>query len=76
MKTIACNRLDKFAPRFRNVRIYSLENCFTGETAKDDVYCIEWARKLDAKFQVDEASGKGRARVHSNLWYEFDVTEA
>lgn len=76
MKTIARNRLDKFAPRFCNVRIYSLDNCFSGEAAKDDAYCINWARKLDAKFQIDEATGTGRARVHSNLWYEFDVRSA
>jgi len=76
MKTIARNRLDKYVSRFSNVRIYSLDNCFTGEAAKDDAYCIEWARKLEAKFQIDEATGAGRARVHSNLWYEFDVKPA
>ena len=73
MKTIARNRLDKFIPRISNVRIYSLDNSFSGETAKDDAYSIGWARKMDAKFQHDEATGKGRARCHSNLWYEFDV---
>lgn len=73
MKTIAKNRLDKFLPRIKNVRIYSLENSFTGQPASDPQRAIEFAAKVGAKFAHDAATNTGRARCHSNLWYEFDV---
>lgn len=67
MKTIAKNRVAAFLPKIANVTVYSLDNGFKGEPAT-----IEWAVKLDAKFMWDGKS-KGKARCHSNLWYEFEV---
>ena len=71
MKTIASNRIQKFLPRFANIRCYSLDNSFTGEP----VTSLDFAVRVGAKFQWDGAT-KGRARCHSNLWYDFDVLPA
>lgn len=73
MQTIAKNRLEAFAARITNVRVYSLENNFRGEPAHSDAAAIDFARRVGAKFRFDAATRQGQARCHSNLWYEFDV---
>ena len=74
--TIAKNRLDKFIPRIQGVRIYSLDNSFSGKHAPSDEAAINFAVKIGAKFTHDAATGTGMARCHSNLWYEFTVDPA
>lgn len=68
MKTIAKNRIAKFLPRISNITMYSLDNGFNGAPVSN----LDWAIKMDAKFVWDGTS-KGKARCHSNLWYEFDI---
>lgn len=75
-KTIAKNRLEQFIPRIQNVRVYSLENSFSGKHAQSDEAAINFAVKVGAKFIHDASTGTGQARCHSNLWYEFDVDPA
>lgn len=69
MKTIRKNSVEKFIKRAFNIKVYTLDNGFTGVPVND----LVWAIYLDAKFSYDSQTGTGRARLHSNCWYEFDV---
>jgi hypothetical protein len=75
MKTIAKNRVEKFAPRIRNIRSYTLENGFTGQPVPDEKRSIDFAINTGAKFSFDPETMTGKARHHSNSWFEFDVAE-
>jgi hypothetical protein len=68
MKTIQKRCIKNHVARFSNIRMYSLENNFTGEPIKK----ISDYSLTNGKLQVDEVAKKGHLRVHSNLWYEFD----
>lgn len=52
----------------KNIRIFSLDNCFTGVAAEA---FPRWIGADDFKLTADADGYK--ARVHSNLWIEFEA---
>lgn len=75
MKTIAKNRLHKFIPRIRNIKSFTLENGFRGETVADENVkrYLDFAVKTDAKFRYNPETLKGSAKHHSNHWFDFEL---
>lgn len=67
-KTIQKRVVHKHIPRISNIKVLSLENCFIRESISEiGKFSLE-----NGKMEVDIENRKGRLRVHSNLWYEFD----
>jgi len=54
----------------KNIRCYSLDNCFSGKSA--DVIPAYLAND----FELSHDGETYKARVHSNLWYEFNASIA
>lgn len=52
----------------RNLRVYSLDNGFTGVAADG---FPSWVDRSDIQLVTD--GNRYTARVHSNLWFEFEV---
>lgn len=51
----------------RNVRVFSLDNGFSGAAA------AEFPRWIGDDFKLYAGTNGYQARVHSNLWVEFEV---
>jgi hypothetical protein len=67
-KTIQKRVVHKHLSRISNIKVLCLENCFV----REDISEIRKYSLDNGKMEVDIENGKGRLRVHSNLWYEFD----
>jgi hypothetical protein len=70
-QTIPAKFFAKHIEKVSNVRAFTLDNSFSGQAT--DAAAVETAVvRLDGKFQVNKQTGKGRVRLHSNHWLEFD----
>jgi hypothetical protein len=58
----------KHLPNIHNIKAFTLENSFRGEPiAAFSDYALD-----NGKMQIDKAAGRGKLRLHSNCWYDFD----
>jgi hypothetical protein len=74
MATIAKNRIEKFLPKITGGAFYSLDNHFSGKPATADQirdFIRFWVNHGLGKMSLDGT--KGRYRLHSNEWAEFEV---
>lgn len=51
----------------KNIKVFSLGNGFTGQPVD------EFPQWVGNDFQLVADAGGYKARVHSNLWFEFEV---
>lgn len=74
MTTIAKTRWEKTLANVTEIKIFTLDNGFCGETrAVIGSEFISNLRKFDAKVRWNKETGFAVARFHSNWWYEFKV---
>lgn len=73
-QTVQARYAAKHLDRISNVQVFVLDNNFEGAQFGGTV--AQWAGyaldRMGGKLQIDKAAGKGRVRLHSNCWYEFD----
>lgn len=76
MISIQKRHSEKWLARVVNLKSFSLESHFSG-VAVDDARAAEVLRReiaiMGKPMQVNAEKTKGRLRVHSNQWYEFDI---
>lgn len=63
----------KHLPKISGIKVYTLDNCFSGEAWQGTVeQWAEWVLgRMCGKLQVNAAEGTGRVSLHGNCWYEF-----
>ena len=66
--------LPEIFARAKNIRVYSLNNCFVGKLLAGDTqqdYLAETFR--ETRFaELTRNNGTFTLHIHSNLWYEFE----
>lgn len=67
-KTIAKPHVKKHAARCSNIKAFTLENSFRG----DPIPGFSDYALANGKMQINPITGKGKLRLHSNCWYDFD----
>lgn len=81
MKTVRKNakkQLEKIFTTANNIKVYSLNNNFSGEILEDGIMSpIDWLKKeynfFSAKL-INNENGTFTLGLHSNLWYQFEAT--
>lgn len=75
-RTIQRRHSEKWYPRIRNMRSFTLENYFRGTDvpgAKAGEAARHLVDRLDCRMQISADGRHGRIRAHGNHWVEFDI---
>ena len=76
MKTIPKNRALIIIEQIVSAKAFTLDNGFSGAPVEE----LDWLKShlsrdgSRAKITFDKETGHGQASLHSNAWYEFEVS--
>lgn len=71
--TVAKNRTAPIIAKIASAKAFTLDSSFSGKPVEELAWLKSYLSKMEPKISFDKATNKGKATLHSNAWYEFEV---